>query len=214
MKLSFKGDTHKKKPKTRVLKATKEEEAEGWCTATSLSDVSGPIVIYQNNSILTIDERGSLFTTPCVEFDNFEPSDVRTVVVATPRDTGVSLKSCFGKYVSRALKADRDAVSESEVFSIEVVEGGFTIRGDQYLSLNGPSFTSEPSILSIRIQRQNKTVQKKHKPRRTTKLELERMCGRQLNAEEVESLRKAELREELHERVLDLRVGSKSDKFG
>lgn len=156
-KLSFKGDTKKRKraapydtekrsssvAKTSTKSATDDNE-DVWTNASQEFDLNGPVVIsftYDTGHpvALSSDTRGSIFTLPLPT--SLEPSEVRQVFILTQVPTGIknpiereySLKSgCCGKYLGTdrfgAMTCDSDAIAEQYRWKVHHRPDGWALQ--------------------------------------------------------------------------------------
>lgn len=168
-----------------------------------------------------------------------EPHDVRQVWVAN-RVHGTesfSFKGHHGKYLSvdkiGLLSATPTAISPSESYTVVPVpetigtfslqtardtfvsveerkEGGVQLRADA----DGIGY---PTHITVRMQARFKPKHKKQKADRArekiSRKELEDMVGRRLEEDEVRMLKRARKEGDFHERLLDVKVKGKHDKF-
>lgn len=168
-----------------------------------------------------------------------EPHDVRQVWVANrvAGTEGHSFKGHHGKYLScdkfGILSATKEAVGPEEQFTvigvndqpgvfaiqnarekfIEVEEGkagADKIRGDAETI----QFTSSLRIkMQARFKPKLKVAKEEKAHAKITRKELEKMVGRQLDDVEVKTLKRARREGDFGEKLLDVKVKSKHDKF-
>lgn len=169
-----------------------------------------------------------------------EPHDVRQVWVANrvAGTSGHSFKGHHGKYLScdkfGILNATKEAVGPEEQFTvisvsdspgqfaiqtarekfIEVEEakgGGLDkIRGDA----EGIQFMSSLRIkMQARFKPKLKVAKEEKALSKITRKELEKMVGRELEDHEVKTLKRARREGDFGEKLLDVKVKSKHDKF-
>lgn len=195
-------------------------------------------------SALACDMSGKVFSLPIENIvdanpASAEPHDVRQVWVAN-RVSGTEsfrLKGHHGLYLScdriGALSATTGAVSSLESFNIiptTDTPGTFQIQTqrDTFLSVSektkgveirGDADTiSFGTTLRIRMQARFKPRLKASKEEKAlakiSRKELEAAAGRRLDEEEVRVLKKARKEGNYHERLLDIKVKNKHDKWG
>lgn len=168
-----------------------------------------------------------------------EPHDVRQVWVANrvAGTSGHSFKGHHGKYLSCGkfgiLNATKEAVGPEEQFTvisvqdqpgmfaiqnarekfIEVEEGKGgvdKIRGDA----EGIQFMSSLRIkMQARFKPKLKVAKEEKALSKITRKELEKMVGRELEDHEVKTLKRARREGDFGEKLLDVKVKSKHDKF-
>ncbi|KAK3309931.1 FRG1-like family-domain-containing protein [Chaetomium strumarium] len=173
-----------------------------------------------------------------------EPHDVRQVWVANRivGTEHFRFKGHHGKYLScdkiGVLTATSDAISPLETFSliatadtpgtfqVQTLRDTFlTIRASRSSKANAPPEVrgDETEItfnttLRVRMQARFKPRIKASKEEKAkekiSRRELEEAAGRKLSEEEVKMLKKARREGDYHEKLLDLKVKSKHDKFG
>ncbi|KAK3060741.1 hypothetical protein LTS18_007788 [Coniosporium uncinatum] len=170
-----------------------------------------------------------------------EPHDVRQVWVAN-RVAGtetLSLKGHHGRYLScdkvGVLSATKEAVGPEEQWSCIPVpdnKDAFALQTqrEKFLSISGNSAGSADAdvrgdsdtiafneSLRIRMQARFKPRLKKDKADRArekiSRKELEEMVGRKLEDDQVRMLKKARRDGDFHEKMLDVKVKGKHDKF-
>ncbi|KAI1058753.1 hypothetical protein LB507_003857 [Fusarium sp. FIESC RH6] len=172
-----------------------------------------------------------------------EPHDVRQVWVAN-RVAGTEnfrFKGHHGKYLScdkiGLLSATSEAVSPLESFNIiptADTPGTFQIQTlrDTFLTIKAPNKVSSKSCdvrgdadtitfdttLRIRMQARFKPKLRASKEEKAhakiSRRELEEAAGRRLDEDEVRKLKRARREGDYHERLLEIKVKSKHDKFG
>ncbi|KAK4241558.1 FRG1-like family-domain-containing protein [Achaetomium macrosporum] len=173
-----------------------------------------------------------------------EPHDVRQVWVANRivGTEHFRFKGHHGKYLScdkiGVLTATSDAISPLETFNLIATAdtpGTFQVQTlrDTFLTIRASrsSKASAPpevrgdeteitfnTTLRVRMQARFKPrikASKEEKAKeRISRRELEEAAGRKLTEEEVKMLKKARREGDYHEKLLDLKVKSKHDKFG
>lgn len=169
-----------------------------------------------------------------------EPHDVRQVWVGN-RVAGTenfSFKGHHGRYLScdkfGILSATREAVGPEESFVVVPVAdtpGGFALqtqrdrflvvdeeKGSASADVRGDAeFIEFRSTLRIRMQARFKPRSKARKEEKAreniSRKELEEMVGRRLGDEEVKMLKRARREGDFHERLLDVKVKGKHDKY-
>ncbi|KAL8757854.1 MAG: hypothetical protein Q9199_001925 [Rusavskia elegans] len=187
------------------------------------------------------DAAGKVFTSELenlVEGDpaTAEPHDIRQVWIAS-RIAGtdnICFKGHHQRYLSSdnigSLSARNEAISPEETFiciaSIDTT-GTFSIQTprETFISMsdNGKDIRGDAETISfnttVRIRMQarfkpklkaNKELKAKEK---ISKKELENAVGRKLDVDEVRTLKKARVEGDYHEKLLDVRVKGKHDKY-
>ncbi|VUC35827.1 unnamed protein product [Clonostachys rosea] len=191
-----------------------------------------------NGKVFAIDIENIVDANPA----SSEPHDVRQVWVAN-RVSGTEsfrLKGHHGKYLScdkiGQLSATADAVSPLESFNIkpDAETGKFqlTTLRDTYISSNtaetngklgvqirGDAETESVSTtVRVRMQARFKPKLKASKEEKLhskiSRRELEEAAGRRLEEDEVRILKRARKEGDYHERLLEIKVKNKHDKFG
>jgi protein FRG1 len=195
-------------------------------------------------SALACDPSGKVFSLPIENIvdanpASAEPHDVRQVWVAN-RVSGTEsfrLKGHHGRYLScdriGALSATTEAVSPLESFNIIPTAdtlGTFQIQTQRETFLSASEKTKGVEIrgdadtisfgttLRIRMQARFKPRLKASKEEKAlakiSRKELEAAAGRRLDEEEVRVLKRARREGNYHERLLDIKVKNKHDKWG
>ena len=130
------------------------------------------------------------------------------------------------------LSATREAISPEEsflcisspetpgTFSVQTVRGKFlsVVTESQSLEIRGDAESiSFNTTLRIRMQARFKPRLKANKESKSrekiTRKELEEAVGRRLEEDEVRKLKKARVRGDYHEAILDVRIKGKHDKY-
>lgn len=162
-KLSFKGDSVKKRKRTVTKSSTTSttaeqsgtvDDEEGWLDADCLEDITGPTIVlfnYETPVSLCADSRGSVFTLPLdpvpSSLSDAEPHDVRQVFIASSlagRPAGsISLKNgVTGRYVSTDrfgnTKCDANAIGGAEEWTAIKRPDGWSLQSafDSFLSID------------------------------------------------------------------------------
>ncbi|KAL8820310.1 MAG: hypothetical protein Q9223_001448 [Gallowayella weberi] len=223
--------------KSRDL-SNEAHEDDSWVTADSSGDIGGPVVIVLPSTkptCIACDTAGKVFTTELenmVEGDpsSAEPHDIRQVWIAN-RIAGTD-SICFkGHHQSIGIFSARsEAISLEETFlclASTDTPGTFNIRtvGEKFISVtdDGKDIRADAETISfnttVRIRMQarfkpklkaNKEIKAKEK---ISKKDLETAVGRKLQDDEVRKLKKARVQGDYHEKLLDVRVKGKHDKY-
>ncbi|CAG9988374.1 unnamed protein product [Clonostachys byssicola] len=191
-----------------------------------------------NGKVFAIDVENIVDANPA----SSEPHDVRQVWVAN-RVAGTEsfrLKGHHGKYLScdkiGQLSAGADAVSPLESFNIKPdAEAGrfqLTTLRDTYISAKSSEINGKPGVqvrgdaeaesvsttVRVRMQARFKPKLKASKEEKLqskiSRRELEEAAGRRLEEDEVRILKRARKEGDYHERLLEIKVKNKHDKFG
>ncbi|KAL8783666.1 MAG: hypothetical protein Q9213_004460 [Squamulea squamosa] len=187
------------------------------------------------------DAAGEVFTSELenmIESDptTAEPHDVRQVWIAS-RIAG-SDNICFKGHHQRYLSFDNndsfsarnEAISLEETFvciastdtpgtfNIQTPREGFILVSDDGKDIRGDAKTiSFNTTVRIRVQARFKPKLKANKElkakEKISKKQLEDAVGRKLENDEVRTLKKARIEGDYHEKVLDVRVKGKHDKY-
>ena len=169
-----------------------------------------------------------------------EPHDVRQVWVANKvaGTENFSFKGHHGRYLScdkyGMLFANKEAISPEESFvctPVADVPGTFAVQTqrEKFLTVDEEASAADKKIrgdgddinfsstFTIRMQARFKPklkVAKEEKAReRISRKELEEMVGRRLEEEDVKMLKRARREGDFHEKLLDVKVKGKHDKF-
>ena len=169
-----------------------------------------------------------------------EPHDVRQVWIANrvAGSENFSLKGHHGRYLgcdrSGILSAVREAVGPEESFTCIAIAdnlGTFAVQNERETFIGiDPTATGDRVVrgdkdgiefstsLRIRMQARFKPklrVAKEEKAKeKISRRELEEMVGRRLDEEDVKMLKKARREGNFHEKLLDVKIKGKHDKFG
>ncbi|KAI4258100.1 MAG: hypothetical protein LQ352_001343 [Teloschistes flavicans] len=214
------------------------QEDDSWVTADIPSDINGPIVIVLRSTPLTCiacDAGGKVFASELentVEGDpaTAEPHDVRQVWIAS-RIAGTDNIGFKGHHQNIGKFAARtEAMSPEESFVcipspdtpgtfniqtarekfISVTEDSKEIRGNaDCISFN----TTVHLRMQARFKPKLKASKELKAKEKISRKELEEIVGRKLDDDEVRRLKKARVRGDYHEAVLDVRVKGKHDKY-
>ncbi|KAL8938226.1 MAG: hypothetical protein Q9216_004010 [Gyalolechia sp. 2 TL-2023] len=233
--LAEKGHWIEQSTQDRTVEA---QEDDSWVTADTSGDVNGPVVIVlpsKKPACIACDAGGKVFVS---ELENMiegdpataEPHDVRQVWIATniAGTDNVSFKS-YHKSIGM-LSARTEAMSPEETFtciastntpgtfniqtewqmSITVTEDGKEVRGDT----DSSGFNSTVRIrMHARFKPNLKASKELKAKEKVSKKELEEVVGRRLDDDEIRKLKKARVKGDFHEAILDVRVKGKHDKY-
>ncbi|KAI9019780.1 FRG1-like family-domain-containing protein [Hyaloraphidium curvatum] len=195
-KLSFKGDKAASKPKKKRKNPAEheaDEPLEGWIDATSLDDVSGPVILLTSAtdppSFLCSSADSSLVSLrkmdPDVPIGAAEPDTVADVFVAKrvdPLRSALAFKTPTGLHLGSdkfgIVAAEREAVGPTEEWTLVVREDGFALqnvygnflKADKDAAPRGGGAVRADSdsvgfaeVWRIRCQAQNRAANKKKK---------------------------------------------------
>ncbi|KAL8682980.1 MAG: hypothetical protein Q9186_001059 [Xanthomendoza sp. 1 TL-2023] len=235
--LAFKGDKKVKKRKAAPTDLDTPEEArirgltneshedDSWVTADSSGDINGPVVIVLPSTkptCIACDTAGTVFTS---ELENMVEDDPAT---AEPHDG--HHQRYLGCDSIGIFSARSEAMSSEETFlclASSDTPGTFNIQTlrEKFISVTGDGKNiqgdgetiSFNTTVRIRMQARFKPKLKANKEMKAkekiSKKDLEIAVGRKLEDDEVRKLKKARVEGDYHEKLLDVRVKGKHDKY-